>query len=128
MFLGATTPMYGCRYMTEDFAEDIGSSGHNVTATVYAEASSFYAREGPTELRPVGETQFAQGVAAMTATGRYGPTKMCAGIVGFAYMGLGKEVEPVLRAHAGSPNFRGVRHSVQWDPHDSLQFRADAAP
>ena len=59
-----------------------------MTHTVYAEASSFYAREGPPELRPVGETQFAQGVAAMTATGRYGPTKMCAGIVGFADMAL----------------------------------------
>lgn len=128
MFLGATTPMYGCRYMLEDYAEDIASSGHRVSATVYTEASSFYARTGPEALRPVGETEFAQGVAAMAASGRYGPTKVCAGIVGFADLRLGKEVEPVLRAHAASPNFRGVRHSVQWDPHPELQFRADAAP
>jgi L-fuconolactonase len=128
MFLGATTPMYGCRYMAEEFAEDIASSGHNICGTVYTEASSFYATDGPESLRPVGETQFAQGVAAMTASGRYGPTKMCAGIVSFADCGLGREIEPVLRAHAASPNFRGIRHSVQWDPHPQLQFRADAAP
>ena len=100
----------------------------NVTHTVYLEASSFYLPDGPPALRPVGEVQFAQGVAAMSASGRYGPTKVCAAIVGFADMGLGAEVGPVLDALAASPNFRGVRHSVQWDPHPELAFRADAAP
>lgn len=128
MFLGPTTPMYGCRYMLEDYAEDIAASGHRVVGSVYTEASSFYALRGPESLRPVGETEFAQGVAAMAASGRYGSTNVCAGIVSFADLQLGKDVEPVLRAHAASPNFRGVRHSVQWDPHPELQFRADAKP
>ena len=88
LFLGPTTPMYGCRYLLDEYAEDIATSGHNVTHTVYLEASSFYLPDGPPALRPVGEVRFAQGVAAMSASGRYGPTKVCAAIVGFADMGL----------------------------------------
>ena len=36
---------------------------------------------GVAKLRPVGEIEFANGVAAMAASGTYGKTQACAGIV-----------------------------------------------
>src|SRR4029079_13105670 len=69
------------------------------------------------EYRPVGETEFVAGIAAMSASGNYGPTRVAAGIVGYADLTLGDAVEPVLLAHlrAGCGRFRGVRHSAGWD-------------
>ena len=52
---------------------------------------------GPVEMRHVGETEFVNGVAAMSASGIYGKTRHCAGIVGHADLALGGRVEPVLR-------------------------------
>src|SRR5690348_5196524 len=68
------------RYMLEDLLADTGS-GHNIVATVYMEARSMYRDKGPEELRPVGETEFANGVAAMCSSGVFGKTRACAGIV-----------------------------------------------
>ena len=76
-----------------------------------------YRAHGPAEMRPVGETEFVAGVAAMGDSGQYGPTRVAAGIVGFADLTLGERVEAVLEAHvqAGGGRFRGVRHSAAWD-------------
>jgi predicted TIM-barrel fold metal-dependent hydrolase len=73
-------------------------------------------------MRPVGETEFVAGQAAMSASGLYGPTRVAAGIVGFADLTLGHRVEPVLEAHlrAGGGRFRGVRHSAAWDASDAI--------
>jgi predicted TIM-barrel fold metal-dependent hydrolase len=89
---------------------DFGS-GHNITATVYLEWLSMYRGTGPTDLRPVGEIEFANGVAAMAASGTYGKTQVCAGIVGYADLTLGAAVEKVLEAMimAGGGRFRGIR-------------------
>jgi hypothetical protein len=69
---------------------------------------------GPAALRHVGETEFVNGAAAMSASGIYGKTRHCAGIVGHADLTLGGRVEPVLEAHmrAGGDRFRGNRHST----------------
>ena len=98
------------RYLLPDLLADTGS-GHNVTATVYLEWLSMYRAQGPVELRPVGEIEFANGVAAMAASGTYGTTKVCAGIVGYADLALGATVEKVLEAmiQAGGGRFRGIR-------------------
>jgi predicted TIM-barrel fold metal-dependent hydrolase len=68
-------------------------------------------------MKHVGETEFANGAAAMSASGIYGKTRHCAGIVGHADLSLGSRVEPVLEAHlrAGGDRFRGIRHSSAWD-------------
>jgi predicted TIM-barrel fold metal-dependent hydrolase len=73
-------------------------------------------------MRPVGEIEFVTGQAAMSASGTYGPTRVAAGIVGFADLTLGDRVEPVLEAHlkAGGGRFRGVRHSAAWDASDII--------
>ena len=105
------------RYLLDDLLADTGS-GHNIVATVYMEASSMYRDRGPEEMRPVGEVEFANGVAAMCSSGGFGKTRVAAGIVGHADMMLGSRVETVLTAlmRAGGDRFRGVRHGVSWEP------------
>src|SRR5258708_33334221 len=70
----------GLRYMIEDMAADI-ASGHNIIATVYVDCRSMYRANGPEAFRPVGEVEFANGVAAMSASGGYGAAPVNAGIV-----------------------------------------------
>src|SRR5204862_3701443 len=98
------------RYLLPELVADLGS-GHNMTATVYLEWLSMYRATGVAELRPVGEIEFAHGVAAMAASGTYGKTQVCAGIVGYADLTLGAAVEKVLEAMiaAGGGRFRGIR-------------------
>ena len=88
----------GQRYMIEEIAADI-ASGHNIVATVYVECRSMYRASGPEALRPVGEVEFANGVAAMSASGGYGPAAICAGIVGHANLLLG---DGARRARGGN--------------------------
>jgi len=103
------------RYLLDELLADTGS-GHNVVATVFLECGAFYKGDGPTELRPVGETEFVNGVAAMSASGLYGATRACAGIVSRADLTLGDGVKPVLEAHirAGGGRFRGIRNSASF--------------
>ncbi len=111
----------GHRYFLQEFLADV-ATGHNLVATVFLECHSMYRAAGPEEMRPVGETEFVVGQAAMSASGMYGPTRVAAGIVGFADLTLGDRVEPVLAAHlrAGGGRFRGVRHSAAWDASDVI--------
>src|SRR6478735_2348405 len=104
------------RYLLDELMADTGS-GHNVVATVFVECGAFYKADGPVELRVVGETQFVNGVAAMSASGMYGETRACAGIVSRADLLLGDAVAPVLEAHiqAGGGRFRGIRNSASFD-------------
>jgi predicted TIM-barrel fold metal-dependent hydrolase len=106
----------GLRYMIEEISIDI-ASGHNIIATVYVEARSMYRAGGPEEFRPVNEVEFANGTAAMSASGGYGPALICAGIVGHANLLLGDRVKAVLEAEivAGQGRFRGIRHSSAYD-------------
>jgi L-fuconolactonase len=113
------------RYLLHELAADI-NGGHNVRSTVFIEARSMYRAGGPDEMRPVGEVEFVQGLAAASASGLYGPGRAAAAIVGHANLNLGTGVKPVLEAlEAASPNrFRGIRHSVTWDPHPELENTA----
>jgi predicted TIM-barrel fold metal-dependent hydrolase len=111
----------GRRYLLDELLADTGS-GHNVVATVFVECMSMYRAGGPEPMRPVGETEFVNGVAAMSASGRYGATRVAAGIVGFADLTLGERAGPVLDAHlAASPRFRGIRHAAGWDASDQVR-------
>ncbi len=110
------------RYLLHELVADV-SSGHNVRTTVFVEARAMYRADGPEEMRPVGEVEFVQGLAAASASGLYGSCRAAAGIVGRANLNLGERVEPVLAAlQAASPNrFRGIRHSVTWDPNPEVE-------
>jgi predicted TIM-barrel fold metal-dependent hydrolase len=104
------------RYLLDELLTDLGT-GHTIVATVFLECHAMYRAGGPAEMRPVGETEFVAGIAAMSDSGRYGTTRVAAGIVGSADLALGDRVEPVLDAHlrAGGGRFRGVRYSAAWD-------------
>jgi len=92
------------------------NSGHNIVSTVFVECGSMYRADGPKGMRPVGETEFVNGTAAMTASGGYGPIRVCAGIVSFADLMLGTDVGPVLDEHMRyADRFRGIRHAASWD-------------
>ena len=113
------------RYLLHELADDV-NSGHNVRSTVFIEARAMYRSSGPEEMRPVGEVEFVQGLAAASESDLYGPTRAAAAIVGHANLLLGDAVEPVLEAlRTASPNrFRGIRHSVTWDPHPEIEVTA----
>jgi hypothetical protein len=98
-------------YLLPDLLKDIAEGGHNVIATVYLEWLSMYRADGPEAMRPVGEIEFANGVAAMSASGGYGKPRVCAGIVGHADLTLGARVRDVLEAMIGlgGGRFRGIR-------------------
>ena len=85
------------RYLLHELAVDM-NSGHNVTSTVFVEARSMYRTTGPEEMRPVGEVEFVQGLAAASASGLYGQDRAAASIVGHANLNLGDGVKPVLEA------------------------------
>ena len=106
------------RYLLHELIADV-DCGHNVRSTVFIEARAMYRPGEPVELRPVGEVEFVQGLAAASASGLYGPCRAASAIVGHADLKLADRVEPVLEAlQAASPNrFRGIRHTVTWDPH-----------
>lgn len=119
----------GARYLLPELLEDTGA-GHRILATVFIQCQAMYRRTGPEALRPVGETEFVNGIAAMAASGAYGPTLACAGIVGYADLRLGDAVEEVLLAHvrAGGDRFRGIRHITAWDADLSLLNPRSVAP
>ena len=104
----------GNRYMLEELVAD--TTPHSVRQTVFIECTSVYRADGPEAFRCVGETEFVQGLAAMSANGGFGPLRANAGIVGTADLRLGDGVVPILEAQlTASPNrFRGIRHRAAW--------------
>ncbi|HEX2891218.1 amidohydrolase family protein [Vineibacter terrae] len=111
----------GWRYLLPELLADTGS-GHNIVATVFVQCRAMYRADGPAELKPLGETEFVNGVAAMSASGGYGATRVCAGIVGHADLALGARVQDVLEAHlrVAGDRFRGIRHISAWDTDTSV--------
>ncbi|MCE2425496.1 MAG: amidohydrolase family protein [Pseudomonadales bacterium] len=109
------------RYLLDELLADVGS-GHRVVSTVFMECGSMYRADGPEAYKPVGETEFVNGIAAISASGRYGEGRACAAIVGYADLNLGARVGEVLDRHAAaSTRFRGIRHAAGWDAHDEIR-------
>lgn len=102
-------------YLLREFVSDL-ATGHNVVATVFAECHSMYRQDGPEEMKPVGESEFVSGVAAMSDSGSFGPTRVCRAMVGSVDFLLGSAIGPVIDAHetASGGRFRGVRLSAAW--------------
>ena len=120
----------GWTYLLPELLADL-NTGHNIIATVFEECRSMYRANGPVEMRPVGEVEFVAGIAAMSASGGYGPIKVAQRIVGYADLALGDRVEAVLEAliHAGGGRLAGVRYSVGYDADPTIgNSRPDSAP
>jgi L-fuconolactonase len=102
------------RYLLDELLADM-NSGHNIIATVFVQCGAMYRADGEVAFRPVGETEFVNGVAAMSASGIFGPSRACAGIVGHVDL-TGDHIEEVLEVHLRvSDRFRGIRHSCSFD-------------
>jgi L-fuconolactonase len=125
------------RFFLPEAVAMIARGGHKITHTVVVECHAMYRSEGPEELRAIGETEFINGIAAMSASGGYGPCRVAAGIVAAADLRLGDAVRPVLEAQvaAGNGRLRGIRASagyaedlLELPPNTSLQgLLTDAA-
>lgn len=104
------------RFMIDEYVEQTGQ-GHNVIGSVAVAGHWMWRADGPQELRPLGETEFFNGQAAMSSTGLYGPVSVAAGLVGTADLSLGDDARVVLEAHirAAPDRFRGVRVEAVWD-------------
>jgi L-fuconolactonase len=111
----------GNRYLLPELLADTGS-GHHITHTVYIEAMAFYRAGVAADLRPLGEIAFAAGMAAMSESGIYGDTQVCAGIVGHVNLQHGVAARELLQAQiqAAGGRLRGIRHAGAWDASDEL--------
>lgn len=111
----------GNRYLIDEFLAD-ANTGHNIRASVFVECGSFYRKSATSLMAPLGEVEFVNGIAAMSASGRYGDTRVCAGIVGTADISVGAGVAQVLDAQiaASGGRFRGIRVSTKWDADEEL--------
>jgi len=125
------TPARG-RYLFHDFLADVNESGHDIRKTVFAECEAMYRADGPVELRPVGEVEFVRGVAAMSASGKYGTVRVADRMIGHADLTLGRPVREVLDAEleAAGGRLAGIRFTAAWDPnHEEIgQFIAHQVP
>ena len=102
-------------YTFDEIQAEIGS-GHTVVGTVFMECGAFYNASASDELKVVGEVEFVNGVAAQSASGLYGPARLCEAIIGHADLSRGDAARPVLEAlMAASPRFKGIRHAAAWD-------------
>lgn len=112
----------GSRYLLNEILEDI-DTGHKIASTVFVECGAMYRASGPDALRPVGEVEFVNGIAAMSASGGFGDSRVADGIVGFADLSLGERVEETLQAQrsAGGARFKGIRHATAWHPDERVQ-------
>ena len=108
-------------YLIDELAADTGS-GHNIVATVFIECGAMFNADASPEFSVVGETEFANGQAALSASGAYGALRAAAGIVGTAYLTAGASVGAVLDAQiaAGNGRFRGIRQAASHDPHPDV--------
>lgn len=114
------------KYLLDEILADL-NAGHNIVSTVFIECGAMYRTSGPEAFRAVGETEFVNGVAAMSESGLYGPCRIAAGVVGAADLDLGAAVGDVLDAHltAGGGRFRGIRCQGNWDGSDAIKAGRD---
>ncbi len=122
-------PPNGYRYYIEEYAKDLASCGHNIEASVYLQCFHMYRAHGPDHLKPVGETEFAVGQAALAANGKYTPSRVADSIVGYADLTRGKHTQELLEAHveAGQGRFRGIRQLGKWDSDRGVRGSYSAA-
>jgi predicted TIM-barrel fold metal-dependent hydrolase len=121
------TPQRG-HYLLPELLADL-SGGHNIVSTVFLECRAMYRKDGPREMAALGEVEFVTGIAAMSASGTYGPCRVAEGIVGGGDLTVGARVRELLEAEitAAGGRLRGIRHGVAWDEHEAVSKYASRA-
>lgn len=101
-------------------------SGHNITKTVFLECRACYREDGPDHLKPIGETEFVQEIAAASKAGE-GAT--IGAIVARADL-RSPELDAILDAHEDTARglFRGIRHAGARDPYPEALSIPGRAP
>jgi L-fuconolactonase len=104
-------------YLLPELLADTGS-GHDIRGTIFVQCGEMYRAGGPEGEKSLGETEFVTGIAAMSASGRHGKTRACAGIIGMVDLTLGDKVGPLLEAHSAiaGGRFCGIRNRTAWHP------------
>lgn len=99
-------------YLVPQLREDTGA-GHNIVGTVFIDCAWNYRTDGPTQLRPLGETERAAAAAAEAAEAGDPPI---GAIVSFVDMTLGSAAGDILDQHLaiGAGKFRGIRHATAY--------------
>jgi len=117
------------RYFLPELMADIGG-GHNIVSTVFLECQAMFRASGPEEMKPVGEVEFVNGTAAMSASGQYGKTRICEAIIGWVDLMLGSRVRAVLEAEiaVAGGRFRGVRYGTSYDEGVAGKFVSRTMP
>ena len=109
-------------YFLPELLDDIGG-GHNIVSTVFLECRAMYRKDGPREMAAVGEVEFVTGIAAMSASGIYGPCRVAEVIIGGGDLTVGaRAVRELMEAEitASGGRLRGMRHGVATDAHESV--------
>ena len=117
------------RYLLDEILADVGG-GHNIVSTVFIECGAMFKADGPEPYRCVGETEFVNGIAAMSASGNYGKTRVAAGIIGTCDLRIGDAAAGVLDAQiaAGGGRFRGIRRGAFWHKSPEIQNHRTEPP
>lgn len=109
-----------CRYTGDELVADIKLSGHNIINTVFVECMSMYNASGGPQAT-VGEVEYVQATAAMSNAGYWGESRpLCGGIIGHVDLRMGAAVREPLEAMMTVRNFRGIRHSHNWDANEDV--------
>lgn len=117
------------RFLFPECLAMVAAAGHNVMHTVFVECRQMYRLDATPDLRCVGETEFVTGIAAMSASGNYGPARYAHRIVGSADLTLGARVRPVLESHlaVAGERFRGIRMGLAYSKDGLFGFPCDPA-
>ena len=109
------------RYLLPELLADIGG-GHNIVSTVFLECRAMYRKDGPREMAALGEVEFVNGIAAMSASGGYGPCRVAEAIIGGGDLSVGARVRELFEAQiaACGGRLRGMRHGVAWDGSEAV--------
>ena len=115
-------------FLVPEAARLIAASGHRITHSVFVECHAMYRPGGPDAYRSLGETEFATGMAAMAASGLYGPCRLADRII--ANINLCDDgAERVIEAHqaVAGDRFRGVRMNTAFSPAGLFGWSCDPA-
>ena len=109
------------KYLLPDILKDT-NSGHNIVSTVFIECGAMYNPEHSIEEQVINETEFVNGIAAMSNSGLYGKTKIAEGIVGSAPLLLGDKVANILDKHisVAPKRFKGIRSQAAMHPDGTI--------
>src|SRR6201993_2490117 len=89
-----------------------------------------YRADGSQEQEALGETEFVNGIAAMSASGKYGPSRCVAGIIGNVDLRIGSRAKGILEQHVtiSGGRFKGIRNGATWHTDPSLAIYCSGAP